>query len=113
MTRSRVRPPESRPILRMPPALRSGTCASHPQPHLWSAPATAPAAREAAQHICRSCPALDPCRAWSLSLRTLDDPATILGALTPEQRALVRRARQRALRKIVPARRSAPDASAA
>jgi Transcription factor WhiB len=112
MTRSRARPPAS-PVLRMPAELRAGLCASHPQPGLWSAPATAPAAREAAQRICGSCPALDPCRAWSLSLRTLDDPATILGALTPEQRALIRRARQRALRKIVPARRSAPDASAA
>jgi hypothetical protein len=84
----------------MPPQLRAGTCASHPQPGLWLAPATAPAQREAAIWLCQSCPALLPCRAFSLALRTADDQVGILGALTPEQRALARRARQRLMRKI-------------
>jgi hypothetical protein len=83
----------------MPPALRAGTCVSSRTPDLWSAPATAPAQRRAAISLCRSCPALDPCRAWALSLRSLDDPATILGGLTPEDRALARRRRQAALRR--------------
>jgi hypothetical protein len=80
----------------MPPALRAGLCTRHPQPHLWTSPAS-PAEREAAQHICGSCPALAECRAWSLSLRTLDDLDVILGGLTADDRARIRRARQRAL----------------
>jgi hypothetical protein len=42
---------------------------------------------------------LEPCAAWSLAIRTADDLAVILGAMTPEDRARIRRARQRALRK--------------
>jgi hypothetical protein len=42
---------------------------------------------------------LEPCLGYALALRTADDLAVILGGLTPEQRAAIRRARQRALRK--------------
>jgi hypothetical protein len=97
-------------VLPQPPALRAGTCVSSRTPDLWSAPATAPVRREAAIRLCRTCPALEPCRAWGLSLRTADDLDVILGAMTPEQRAAVRRDRQRALRK---ATAPAADASAA
>ena len=102
MTARHPRPPYAPQIPPMPPALRSGLCTRHPRPALWTSPAT-DAEREAAQHICRACPALDPCRAWALSLRTADDLGVILGGLTPEQRALVRRARQRALRRATAA----------
>jgi hypothetical protein len=66
----------------MPPELRAGTCASHPDPDLWEAPATDPARREAAQHLCASCPALVQCRAWSLALPAQADLDVILGGLT-------------------------------
>jgi hypothetical protein len=85
----------------MPEALRRGRCASHPSPQLWSS--FLPAEREAAISICRACPALHPCRAWSLSLRTIDDLVMILGGLTPDQRATIRRQRQRALRRATAA----------
>jgi hypothetical protein len=83
----------------MPPELRAGTCVSSATPDLWSATATQPAHRARALALCESCPVLTVCRAWSLSIRTADDLGVILGAMTPEDRALVRRRRQRALRK--------------
>jgi hypothetical protein len=103
MTSSRARPPVTTPVPRMPPVLRSGRCVTHPDPGLWSAPVTDPPGREAAIRLCQSCPALEPCRAWSLSLRTADDLDVILGGLDPSQRAAIRRARQRALRKAAAA----------
>jgi hypothetical protein len=87
----------------MPPELRHGRCVTSRTPDLWSAPATAPAAQRAAISLCQSCPALQPCAAWSLSLRTLDDQAVILGGLTSGDRAKIRRARQRALRRATTA----------
>jgi len=98
---NRARPPATPVLPPMPPQLRSGTCASHPQPALWQSPLAAE--QEAARHLCCSCPALVQCRAWSLSLRTADDQTGVLGGLTPQQRALARRARQRALRKATAA----------
>jgi hypothetical protein len=100
--RGQARPPDSPPIPPQPAALRLGLCTRHPAPRLWTSPAS-PAEREAAQRICGSCPALEPCRAWSLSLRTLDDLDVILGGLTADDRARIRRARQRALKRATAA----------
>jgi hypothetical protein len=109
MTRGHARPPDSPKIPPQPPALRAGICTSHPDPDLWTSPVTT-AHAEAALSLCRSCPALDPCRAWSLSIRTADDLDVILGGLMAKDRALIRRARQRALKR---ATAPASDASAA
>jgi WhiB family redox-sensing transcriptional regulator len=106
-----ARPPVTTPVPRQPPDLRRGLCVGHPDLHIWS-PRTA-AEQEAALAICRACPVLEPCRAYALSLRTLDDLAVILGGLTADDRARIRRARQRALRKATAPAPDASDASAA
>jgi hypothetical protein len=108
MTARHARPPVSPPVPRQPPDLRRGLCVGHPDLHIWS-PRTA-AEQEAALAICRACPVLEPCRAYALSLRTLDDLDVILGGLTAAERAAIRRARQRRLRKAT-APAPASDAS--
>jgi hypothetical protein len=90
-TRGQARPPASPPIPPQPAALREGRCVGHPAAHLWSSPLAAE--QETAKLICRACPALDPCRSWSLSLRTTDDLDVILGGLTAGERAQIRRQR--------------------
>jgi hypothetical protein len=74
----------------MPEALREGTCARHPRPSLWLSPRTA-AEQEAARHICRACPVLEPCLTWALSLPAAADLDVILGGLTAGERAALRR----------------------
>ena len=100
-TRGRARPPAVQQMPRMPPELHRGRCVTSPHPHIWSSPV--PAEREAALLICGACPVRQPCAAWSLSLRTADDLTSVLGGLTPEDRAAIRRARQRALRRATAA----------
>jgi hypothetical protein len=94
----------------MPAALRDGVCATHPQPHLWGS--GDPGERLAAQRLCLSCPALAPCRAWALSLRTADDLVTVLGGQTPHERRLARRDRQRQLSAATAARLPLPPGRA-
>jgi hypothetical protein len=93
------RPAVILPVPRQPEAMRDGTCARHPRPRLWEA-ATA-AGVEQARSLCLACPALQPCRAWALSLRPCQDeggPGMIYGGLTQPERERIRRDRQRALR---------------
>jgi WhiB family transcriptional regulator, redox-sensing transcriptional regulator len=49
--------------------------------------------REAAKHVCQSCPVLDACREWALGQRTLFG---VLGGMTPGERGAERRRRKRA-----------------
>jgi hypothetical protein len=77
------------PVLPRQPDLSQGKCSHHPQPGWWTS-RSAPE-REAAMHVCRSCPLREPCAAWSLSLPVTD--TTIYGGMTATERIRARHER--------------------
>jgi hypothetical protein len=92
---ARNRPPEPpvyTPILpKMPPEMANGLCTRAPDPDLWSS--RRPAERAAAVKVCQRCPALEPCREWSLNLPVRDE-STIWGGMTGAQRIRLKRRRK-------------------
>jgi len=86
------RPPAQPSLPRQPDELRGGLCRSHGEPGWWSS--NRPSLREAAVHVCHSCPALQPCAAWSLALPGSDK--AIYGGLSSADRQRLAAKRQRA-----------------
>jgi hypothetical protein len=83
------RPPD---LPRMPAELRAGLCASgEHDPDLWTS--SSHAERAQAKAICATCPALEACRDWSLSLSVWDTSA-IWGGLGAKARIKLKRDRQ-------------------
>lgn len=78
----------------MPPELARGLCVASPDPDLWLA-STDPAKRAQAIAVCLRCPALQPCRDWSLNLPS-SERGTIWGGLTYLARMRLKRQRQAA-----------------
>jgi hypothetical protein len=89
------RPGASAAYPRPPAELRSGLCVTHSRPDLWSGDGPGRADREAAQALCRACPARAPCFTWSLALP--DGDGAGYGGLGPRERRAARRERQRLL----------------
>ena len=79
-----VRKPPQIPDLPAPPDWSEGRCAHVPasQAGWWTS--SDPVLREAAAHICETCPILAECAAWSLAL-PVTDPA-VYGAMTQAER---------------------------
>jgi hypothetical protein len=101
-----TRPPEI-PVLPPMPDMSRAACAASPQPDLWTSPARGD--RQAAITICRSCPVLEACAGWCLSLPNSD--SAVWGALTaPERIARKRQEKRLAAAPAGMARRNASKA---
>jgi Transcription factor WhiB len=82
-------PPRLRAFPRPPRDLMQGSCVGHPDPGLWTDPAT-PADRELARHICRfACPVTASCFEWAIAALPVDDRA-IYAATTAGDRERIR-----------------------
>jgi hypothetical protein len=77
----------------MPPELARGLCVASPDPDLWLA-STDPARRTEAIAACHRCPALGPCRDWSLNLPT-SERGTIWGGLSHTAQIRLKKQRER------------------
>jgi hypothetical protein len=73
-----------------PPDWSRASCVAHPDPDLWTS--TDPGERQEAARICRSCPVIAACLAWSLHLPAGDK--AVYAGLGPPQR-IGRRAENR------------------
>lgn len=71
--------------LRPVPLLEGAACRRHPNPDLWFS--VSPGDRATARAICRSCPELEPCRAWALAQPVCGQTGIVAGMSAAERKA--------------------------
>ena len=93
------------PMSVMPvPELPGTLCRQHPDPDLWTS--NMRSEQEEARRVCRVCPELADCRAWTLAQPAYRLDAGMVAAMTPAERFAERRKRRQKpwLAKLEPVR---------
>ena len=93
------------PMSVMPvPELPGALCRQHPDPDLWTSDMRSE--QEEARCVCRICPELADCRAWTLAQPAYRMDAGMVAAMTPAERFAERRKRRQKpwLAKLEPVR---------
>ena len=98
--RATVSPMSVMPVPELPGAL----CRQHPDPDLWTSDMRSE--QEEARRVCRICPELADCRAWTLAQPAYRMDAGMVAAMTPAGRFAERRKRRQKpwLAKLEPVR---------
>ena len=74
------------PVSVMPvPELPGALCRQHPDPDLWTSDMRSE--QEEARRVCRICPELADCRAWTLAQPAYRMDAGMVAAMTPAERS--------------------------
>jgi len=86
------------------PELPGALCRQHPDPDLWTSDMRSE--QEEARRVCRICPELADCRAWTLTQPAYREEAGMVAAMTPAERFAERRKRRQKpwLAKLEPVR---------